>query len=482
MRIGQTSFVVFVSKLLSSVLGFAATLYFARFLGAEVLGYFSLALVVAKWLRLGGEVGVASAVTKRISEGEDQDAYFTAGLLVIGGLAALCSIGLFVFRGTVDGFVGAGVTELVILLVVVGLFGSLVGSALQGHQMVHVSGLLSPIRIGGRSLVQIGLVFAGFNLTGMLLGYAVGDIVVAAVGLSVLSIGIARPRREHFRKLFEFAKYSWLGSLRGRSFNDVDILVLGALVAPGLVGVYSVAWSLTSFIGVFGSSIRTTAFPELSKADSEGDEALFEAVVTDTLAFSGLVAIPGLFGGILLADRVMRLYGEAFGRGATVLGLLILAMLLYDYQNQLLNALNGLNRPDLSFRVNAGFILVNLGLNIVLVLAIGFEGAAVATVLAAGFGTVLAFVYLRRILSFAIPIGELLRQTAAALIMSVIVTAGRSVVEISPIASNNAAVVTTLVTVGAGTYFIVLLAISRRFQMAIAENAPVRIPFITDLK
>jgi O-antigen/teichoic acid export membrane protein len=159
-----------------------------------------------------------------------------------------------------------------------------------------------------------------------------------------------------------------------------------------------------------------------------------------------------------------------------------MAMLLYDYQNQLLNALNGLDRPDLSFRVNAGFIIVNLGLNVILVLVIGFEGAAVATVLAAGFGTVLAFVYLRRILSFVIPVMEILRQTGAALIMSVTVLVGRSMVRQSPIAGNNAAVVTVLVTIGAGTYFIVLLAISRQFRTAIAENAPARLPFVTDIR
>ncbi len=46
MRIGHTSFIIFVSKPLRSVLGFVATLYFARVLGAEVLGFYVLTITV----------------------------------------------------------------------------------------------------------------------------------------------------------------------------------------------------------------------------------------------------------------------------------------------------------------------------------------------------------------------------------------------------------------------------------------------------
>jgi O-antigen/teichoic acid export membrane protein len=94
-------------------------------------------------------------------------------------------------------------------------------------------------------------------------------------------------------------------------------MILGALISLALVGVYSITWSLTSFIGTFDSSIRLSTFPELSGADAEERQKLLATVLTDSIAFSGLIAIPGLFGGILLADRVLRIYGDEFARGAT---------------------------------------------------------------------------------------------------------------------------------------------------------------------
>lgn len=71
MRPGQTSVVVFAAKIVGSALGFAATIIFARLLGAEVLGIYGLVLTLVAWLQVGATMGVGSAVTKRLSEGDE---------------------------------------------------------------------------------------------------------------------------------------------------------------------------------------------------------------------------------------------------------------------------------------------------------------------------------------------------------------------------------------------------------------------------
>jgi O-antigen/teichoic acid export membrane protein len=479
MRIGQTSFVHFLSKLLSSALGFVATLYFARVLGAEVLGFYALALTVSKWVKLVGDIGVASAVTKRISEGEEAAKYFTAGGLSLATFALVCVFLIVAVRGHLNSYVGADVWVFVVLIVCVGLFSSLVTAALKGNHLVHITGLLSPVRIGLRSVIQIGLVVASFGLVGMLAGYVLGGFLVTLVGLFFMPVRLKRPSRRHFTRLYNYAKYSWLGSLRGRSFNDVDIIVLGIFVSPALVGVYSVAWNLSNFIGIFGSSIRQSTFPELSRADAQEQRNRLANVVSDALVYSGLMAIPGFFGAMLLADRLLRIYGEEFTRGAAVLALLVLSMLIYDYQNQLLNALNAMNRPDLSFRVNAVFILLNLVMNVGLVYLFDIVGAAVATVLSAIVGLSLSFWYLRQLLTVEVPVDEFVRQLGAALVMAVVVGLVRYLVEAGNLVGHNVALVVALVGLGAATYFAVLYIISTRFRTTVRDNAPASISFLT---
>ncbi|RJX47510.1 oligosaccharide flippase family protein [Halonotius pteroides] len=478
MRIGQTSSIVFGAKLLTSVVGFVATLYFARVLGAEVLGYYALALVVANWLKLVGDAGISSAVKKRVSEETDPSAYFTAGLIMIGGFGLVASVLIAVFRDTLNSYVGADVAPYIIIILLVGLAVSITNAGLEGKRLVHVTGMLSPVLTGGRSLIQIVLVLAGFGLTGMLLGFATGGLLVLVIGIVILSVRIRRPTVTQFRSLFDYAKFSWLGNLRGRSFNDIDIIVLGAFVSPTLVGIYSITWNLTSFVGVFASSIRQTLFPELSYANAQKQDELFQTLITDSIAFTGLIAIPGLFGSILIGDRLLRIYGDEFTRGTVVLGLLILSMLIYDYQAQLLNALNSLDRPDISFRVNFIFVGANLAMNVMFVRSFGWVGAAVATVVAATIGLVLSLYYLRSLVRFELPEGEIGNQLAAAVVMGLVVGGTRAGVESAFSSIHNMTFVVGLVALGAGVYFVTLLSISTKFRTTIQDNTPITLPSV----
>lgn len=474
MRIGQTSFVVFVSKLVGSVLGFAATLYFARTLGATVLGHYAIVLAVVAWLALGGQLGISSAVVKRISEGDEPSAHFTAGMIIVAVLGLVLTIGVLALHNVVNAYVGERVAPFIAVLLLISLSSALVNAALKGERLVHISGLLMPVQTGIRSVVQIGLVLAGFRLAGMLVGYAIGALLAIFLGAAFLTVEVTRPRRHHFQSLFDFAKFSWLSGLKSRSFNDVDIVVLGALVSSTLVGVYSVVWSIATFLTLFDSAVSSTLFPELSRAEASANHDRIAGLITDSLAYGGLIAIPGLFGGVVLADRLLRLYGDQFTQGTAVLGLLILASLIYGYQKQLMNTLNALDHPDIAFRINIVFIVTNAILNVVLILWIGWVGAAIATVLSACVGLVLSYRSLRQLVDFEVPVGELSRQFVTALLMAGLVAGGRYILEIH--VSHNALIVLSLTIFGAAVYFLSLFAISHRFRTTVTANTPTWLP------
>ncbi|WP_144903872.1 oligosaccharide flippase family protein [Halobellus captivus] len=474
MRIGQTSFAVFASKLVGSALGFVATLYFARTLGAEVLGRYALVLALVAWLSLAGNLGISSAVTKRMSEGENPSAYASAGAIAIAALGLVLGVLVVVFSGPVNTYVGEPIALLVVALLLAGLFTSVTNSALNGERKVHLTGLLSPIGIAVRSVVQIGLVVVGFELVGMLVGYAIGSVIVGVVALSLLSVRFVRPAREHFAELYEYARFSWLGGLQSRSFNDVDILLLGVFVQSSLVGVYSAAWSIAQFLTLFDSAVSSTLFPELSRADAEGRRDHVAKLVEDSMTYGGLILIPGLLGGILLGDRLLRIYGPEFVQGASVLWILILATLLYGYQKQLLNALNGIDKPKAAFRINAIFIGVNVVLNVALISTIGFVGAAVATAISAAIGVAVALSTLRSEIVFSIPVGEILRQFAAATTMAAVVLGVETLLTTATTLNHNFATVVLLVAVGATTYFVVLFGISQTFRSTVRDNTTAR--------
>jgi O-antigen/teichoic acid export membrane protein len=480
MKIGQTSFVVFVSKLIGSALGFLATLYFARQLGAEVIGLYALIQTVVGWLTLGVDLGIGEAIIKRISEGKEQGKYLTAAGFWVVLMTVLVSVAVVLgtpfFESYISGFeqyVTISVVWFVVLIIITKLFYKVTFRILNGERKVHISGVLESVRIAVTSLLQILLVFIGYDLLGMLIGQILAGILIGCIGLFWVTTRPKWPNRRHFQSLFHYAKFSWLGSLKGRVLNRVDILFLGLFVSTPLVGVYSVAWSLAKFLDLFSGAVKGAIFPEISHISTQESDNAAAGLVEDALAYAGLIVIPGLVGGSLLADRLLRFYGNKFVEGTTTFSLLIFAIFLLSYQKQLLGGLNGLDRPDLAFTVNVVFITLNASLNLILIWLYGIEGAAAASFISTGISVVIAHHLLSKLITFSLPVVQIFRQFAAAAAMGVFVLIGLNFAEASSMTDQNVLVVLVLVGLGAGIYFLILLGISSEFRETVARNFPI---------
>lgn len=466
MRIGQSSAINFASEVAASFLGFVATVYLARTLGPGPLGVYFVVLAVLIWLKVIGGFGVQTAVRKRMSEAGEDGPYLTAGMVLQLAIYLLIVLVLYVTAPYVTAYVrGVSVFVLAAILLVV-LLLSFVTNTLDGAHLVHVSSLLKPLERLLRSGLQVGLVVLGFELGGLLFGYAVGALVAAAVGAFLAPVRPALPERRHFEELVSYARYSWLGTLSARAFASMDTLVLGLFVSSGLIGIYEISWSLASILAVFGTSIGRAMFPEISRLSSESDLSSVSGLVTDSIRYAGLLLIPGLVGVALLGNGILAVYGQEFSRGYLVLVVLVLARLIHIYAVPFTNTLNAIDRPDLAFRIDVSFIVTNVGLNLVLVYLYGWIGAAVATAVSATVAVMLGYSAVDRLTGVTLPLGDLGRQWMAAIAMGIVIYVGEFFLP------TTVPVTVALVGIGAGTYFMALYAISIDFRTTIRNNLP----------
>lgn len=478
MRLGQTSAVLFVSKIVTSAAGFLATLYFARVLGAEILGTYFLLLSAVAWITILVDAGVSESVSKRMSEGREQGAYFLVGLFLVGGgIAGIVLLLLALSRPVTDYVSHPLATFLLIVLVGTDSAIRIVKAGLTGSHNVHVAGILELLQTLFRVLLQVSAVLLGLGLVGLVSGWALSATIVAVIGGLFLTSRLPdfptvqlRDVRTKLQELYSFAKYSWLGSVKGKTNNYADILILGLFVPNDLIGIYAVCWNIASFLTIFGSSISQTLFPEFSQLEQRGNEQEIAELLRKSVQYTGMFVIPGLFGGFLLAERLLRLYGPEFIAGTKVLFLLIIAVLVYDYQKQLTNVLKGMDRPNLDFRVNGVFIGSNVLLNVVLIQSFGWVGAAVATALSSFLSMVYAYYIANRLVDVVLPYKEIGYQILASVLMSVIVFTLQYGESHFSIVNNNIITVIALVTVGATTYIAVLLAVSGSTRRTVSRN------------
>lgn len=478
MNLGRTSAVYFLSKLTASIFGFVATIVIARILGAGPLGTYNLVLGLVSWLGIVGKVGVTGAISKRVSEGDEQEQYAAAGLVLVLFMSSAITMGLLVFRPYVNNYIGQPVTVYVILILFVTLTQSIASSLLSGVHLVHLRGLLAPLRTGVRSLLQVGAVLTGLGVISLFLGYIAGYLIAIIVGSVYIHRkidGISKPEKRHFQSLFDYAKFAWVGSLQSRMFNYTDILVLGLFVPQTLIGVYAVAWNIAQFLLLFAGAIRSTLFPEMSELSVQNDTDAISDLIEQALSYSALLLIPGLVGGAILGERILRIYGSEFTQGAPILVILIGANLIMSYQNQILATLNAVDRPDLSFRVNILFVIANVVLNLVLIYQYGWIGAAVATILSVSISLLLGYVYLKELIEFTVPLRALQHQGLSAVAMGAVVYVGLWFENTYQLLAHNSITVLLLVTLGATVYFLLLLWISETFRTTVSHNLPVNI-------
>jgi len=473
MRYGRTSMVNFLSRAVMSVSGFVATVILTRTLGQKQYGAYVVVLSVLSWVAIAGKFGLPQAVRKRVSEGTGGNFVVAGGVLQVG-LFGFVAVALWITRPYLNDFLGIKATGILVVMLAVHLLIVFVRSVLDGQHLVHISSVLSPVEWTSRSLVQVTLVLSGFGIAGAFTGYVVGAIVAALVGLWFISVPDKLPSKQEFNRLKSYAQFSWLGSIKNRTFMSMDTIVLAVFVSNSLIAVYEIAWNLASLFAIFGSSISATLFPEMSDIASEnGASDEIAGLLRVSLVYSGLFIIPGLVGAVLLGDVVLTIYGSGFETGYYVLLVLTFARLLYGYMEQFLSTINALDHPNLTFYINAVFVAVNLGLNVVFTWQFGWYGAAAATTISAALGLFLGYYYAAQLVDITIPVEEIAKQCLAAATMAGSVLTARVLV------GDSLPIVVVLVGFGAAVYFTTLLVLSREFRTTVADNLPFALPVLT---
>jgi O-antigen/teichoic acid export membrane protein len=458
MNLGRTAVTVFLSRVGVSVAGFVATFFIARELGSEALGLYTIGVALLFVLRIPLNA-IGSGINKRVSEGHAQAAFLSAGVIISVGVGIVLAGALLLGSEFVDQYVGLDVAVPLSLLVMSQAVFTAAQSGLAGKKKVATAGIVQVVERIGRTTFQIGLVLLGLGVIGLYVGYLASLALAAVLSLALLRTRPVIPTREHARSLFEFTRFAWLGKLKSRSFGWMDTIVLAFFVTPDLVGVYEVAWTLSNVLALAGGSIQETLFPELSDLSTRGEVDRIRHFVDEAIVYSGLLAIPGLFGALALGGDLLSIYRPEFAIGATVLVVLIAAQLAALYSEQFFAAVNAVDRPDVAFRINGVFVVVNLVANVALVATVGWVGAAIATATSATLTLVLVARSLSKLIDgISVPYVELAKQLLASLIMLAIVLALQTVLS-SGIPSTLA-----LVAVGAVVYGLTVLALSSRVR------------------
>jgi O-antigen/teichoic acid export membrane protein len=387
-RLTGPSAISFGASAIIQTLNIVSGVVTARALGPAGRGELAAVLLWPGLLAFLGGLGTADAVV-----------YFTAG--ATGREREISATALAV----------ALVQSAALVLVGYALMPVVLGH--YGHHAVDAAWLylawipLSLMELAAMAMLQGKLRFTAFNLlrlslvVGMLSGLAglyflrqitVTNVVLAYLLANVLTLLLAlwsigahgwlgfRPTSGLARSMVAYGLKSHSGNIAGIANERGDQAVIAGFLQPVSLGLYSAANSVSSPIGLIGSSVSLVIFPVVAGAASlDAKRLAFTRFVKVTVAIS-LVTALALFG--LTPYLIGLFFGAPFLPAAPAAQVLVVGAVILSTSRVVGYGLRALNRPLVPGLAELIALVTTLiGLAVLLPL-LGIVGAAVASLLA----------------------------------------------------------------------------------------------------
>ncbi len=236
--------------------------------------------------------------------------------------------------------------------------------------------------------------------------YIGSQIVCSVICLLCRWTGISlifHARRSCLASLFNFGKYS-MGTMIGANLlRNSDTLIIGAMINPEAVALYSVPLKLFEIVEIPLRSFVATALPLMSSYLNSGEKSKISDFFERTSGAFTIILIPFLVLGILFAEPLVRaLGGEGYESAANIFRVFAIFALFMPLDRYSGVALDILNKPSLNFLKVILMLIVNIAGDVLVIKMTGSVfPVAIVSILTFTTGVLLGMFFLRKYIEFS---------------------------------------------------------------------------------
>ncbi len=226
------------STIVTTLIGFLSTIYFAHILGPAPLGVYFLFIAYFGIFNLVGDGGFGGAAVKRISEGKDQDEYFSAFVFIRVVLLALSITALLCAEPYLKDITSSGIFFWLLLALIIAVFQNSTGSGVYGSGKVGIHRLSLIVEWLFRVLIQVIFIYLGYSAAGLAGGFVAGLLVGGIVQFRYFESGWFRFRLFHVKNLSTFSFWIFLTSSGSLIFSYTDTILISFFMNTADIGIY----------------------------------------------------------------------------------------------------------------------------------------------------------------------------------------------------------------------------------------------------
>lgn len=365
--------------------------------GAEALGVFNQVFafhIILSQVAVGGlQFSVLRYVSQNQEDGETGGRISASALLLVAGLGALVSTGLWASRGAVGKLLDSDAVATGIGYMTPGLFlfslNKVLLMQMNGARHMRAFAVFQSLRF---ILILAGVAFVAcmkwpaaclaLSLTIAEVGVFAGSVVYCWTAVGRLSLSPWDEAVAWMKRHISFGLRGCLSGVLVEMNTRVDVLLLGMFLPDRSVGIYSFGAIFAEGFAQIGNVIRQNFDPIAGKCFAEGDTQRIGELTRKVRRL--LYPLMGVAGGVLVMVFPVVIWtlskGDAGIWGSWgVFAILVAGVVASCGYRPFTSLLLQAGRPGMFSLLIGVSVVVNAALNFALIPQIGIYGSAVAT-------------------------------------------------------------------------------------------------------
>jgi O-antigen/teichoic acid export membrane protein len=383
----------FLVQFLSSVFTIGLTLFLVRALSPHGYGVLVLASTIAGFLLLPADFGVTQSTARFVAQYYEKKplvAVIVANalklkLLLTGGACVL----LLATAGKLASLWGNPELAWPLRAMAIALFGQSVMGLLcgvanaQGRIDLNLRVYLTESVV--ETFFAVILVLAGAGAAGAAAGKAAGYIAATVIAV-LMTVGLVGRSAVSLRVesngwMRTIARYGGALILVDSAFvlfDQIDVVLIAALLSTTAVGIYAAPLKLVSFLMLPAAAISAGVAPRLAtEAGREAEKSAFLRAVRLIAVFQGFFIAPLLVWATPIVDVLLG--ADKYGRSIAVLRAFIPFVFFSGFGILFSITANYLGQARRRIPVALLTVLINLGIDLTLIPRIGVVAGAIGT-------------------------------------------------------------------------------------------------------
>jgi O-antigen/teichoic acid export membrane protein len=384
----------FIGSILGNGLAYLYGIIIGRFLGAEILGLYFLALVVMQlanaMCRIGLPEGLLRFIAIHTGSGDYPRAKATIlSAIFLGSLTSiLAGTLLFLFAEPLSAHILRQldltfyVKWFAVSLPFFSVFILVLNAtqALKRMDLVILSrDVLQPVLMF--SFAMAGVYFVGVSTTSFLAAHLISMVIALGVAgyflkRACLDLFAATASVYEWRILLAFTLPIAAADLAHYLFRWSDTLLLSFFASASEIGIYNAALRTTLLLNLLAMSVNALYAPIIADHHHHQRFHEMEDILKTLIRWCLTLALPLVAGMALLASDILRLWGPEFSSGSTVLVILGISQLAFITSNILAFTLLMSGRQYVELGNTCFVAALNIMLSLALIPRYGITGAA----------------------------------------------------------------------------------------------------------